>query len=149
MFKLESAKEMLNNAESSIESKDWIEANHWLTNYLCARLNKIYPIDDLDGRYDILSVRLHAEMDLGVWLDVAEEAMDSKDMFAAENALITFADFCRGSTPGLDVTSLAAGATFTPSPKKTTKDQLDRYQALDDRFYELTREEVDEIRQGK
>jgi len=92
----ESAREMLDNAEGAMEAKNWIEANHWMVHFLCARLNKHYPIDDLDPRYEALRSRLEAEMDMNVWLDAAEEALRDKDTFAAEEALLTYADNASG-----------------------------------------------------
>jgi len=111
----ESAREMLDNAESAMDAKHWIEANHWMVNFLCARLNKYYPIADLDPRYETLRNRLEAEMDMNVWLDAADEALRDKDHFAAEEALLTFAENSRG------------GGRVTPAMNR-------RYQNLTDRL---------------
>ena len=120
---IESARDMLNNAEAAMEAKNWIEANHWMVNFLCARLNKYYPIADLDSRYEALRGRLEAEMDMSVWLDAAEEALRDKDAFAAEEALLTYSE------------NTAGGGRVTPEMNT-------RYHDLSNRLSDMIVEEI-------
>jgi len=120
---MESARQMLDNAEGAMEAQNWMEANHWMVNFLCARLNKYYPIADLDPRYEALRTRLEKEMDMGVWLDAAEEALNSNDTFAAEEALLTFSENAQGGG-------------------RVTIEMSERYQHLSDRLNDMVTEEI-------
>jgi len=95
MWTPKTAKEYLDQVELALSNKDYVEANDGLVNFWCLRLNKTYPLTDLDARFRHLGERYEKELDLNQFLDKGEQCLNENEFLGAENMILAYAELRR------------------------------------------------------